>query len=143
MNPSDQSISSSSPQALQKPTSASPMQSPTLSEIGKEGQAEVLAMLTFCYQAMHRYGTPPEAIKATTQVFCSILAPFPMQKIREAFREHVETKAELPSPACIRKLIIPPRYMENERDHHIAAKRKRGEELSSIQLDYLRHFGMV
>ena len=98
-------------------------------------------MLVVCYEAMHQYGKEPEAIKATTQVFCSVLAPFPMQKIREAFAEYVERFACLPSPACIRKLIIPPKYMEPERDHAIASKRKRGIPLYSIEIDYLKSFG--
>lgn len=140
-----QTVASGLSPAPRQPLTASPAQPPllTLSTCGAQGELEVLKMLVVCYEAMHQYGKQPEAIKATTQVFCSVLSPFPMQKIREAFAEYVERFACLPSPACIRKLIIPQKYTDAEREHHIAWKRKNGIELYSIELDYLRQFGMI
>ena len=101
--------------ALEQPSrsttaSSSPLPSQTASsELAliqdPKGRQELSSFVAQCFEALKTYGKEPEQMVAVANMFQMVLADYPIDKIKSAFKAYLKTHSDMPAPADIAHLI--------------------------------------
>ena len=81
--------------------------SPTLAS-SPDDQAQLVVLLTQCYDALKVYGKEPEQLPNLIKMFILVLGEYDFATIRKAFTEYLKRRNEMPAPADIVNIIDPP-----------------------------------
>ena len=131
--------------SLQKQTDSAlrlveqPSKAVTLLQDSK-GKLELETMLFQCFQSLKLYGKEPEAFEGTVAMFQMILADYPIQKIREAFKFYLKTHNEMPAPADIANIIARGNKPPLDRVVYVSISKKQPEDRSHEEWEYMREF---
>jgi hypothetical protein len=69
------------------------------------GKQQLAALIIQCFDALKLFGKEPEQLKNAAALFQFALADYPVEKINDAFKAHLQRSTEMPTPADICTLI--------------------------------------
>lgn len=104
------------------------------------GQAQMVEMLTQCFQALNLYGKEPEQLAAAIPLFQMVLSDYPIAKIRIAFTRWLKNNSAFPAPADIAGLIERDGRPLPDKAVYVSISRKPGDQRTKADWEYLRNY---
>lgn len=72
-----------------------------------ENKAELAVMIGQVFDLQKQYGKTPDQLTTIVRGFCWALSGYPFERISEAMRQYVLTRADMPTPYDIRQIMDP------------------------------------
>lgn len=97
-------------------------------------------LLAQCFDIFPLYGREPDAVANIRAGFMVVLGEFPIEKVEQAFRYHLQNFREFPVPADIAHIVLRGNKPPFERSLYISISRKAGEDRTREEWDYLKDY---
>lgn len=104
----------------------------------------LISLLAECQLVLKTYGKQSDDLDKTVKIFIKYLADFEPEKVMNAFKSHIRTSPEFPTPSDIIK-IIENKTHDRDRPNHqiyreICNKKINGEYLTSSESEYKKQY---
>lgn len=106
----------------------------------QEGRKILGNLLASCFDIFPLYGREPEAAANVVRAFQITLSDFGIKQITEAFRFHLRTSKEFPTPADICNIVLRGNKPPFERSVYVALTKKHPEDRTPAEWQYIRDF---
>lgn len=108
-----------------------------------KGRQELSSFVAQCFEALKTYGKEPEQMVAVANMFQMVLADYPIDKIKAAFKTYLKTNSDMPAPADIVRLIERGNKPPLDRAVYVALCQRDGAERFSrwtSEFEYMRDY---
>jgi len=97
-------------------------------------------MVGACFESLNSYGKKESSMETIIGVFEMVLIGYEANQIKEAFREHIRSSRDFPTPSEIVRLIDPPKEWCVEKYRAIKEDIKNDKFVTQKDKNYVKEF---